>query len=107
MAQYRSPAPLNFIEPKWELWISTFKTFRLVTKLHNEPEEIQIASLKYCMGPEADDVMKTFGLSLAEETKYEIVLQKFQEYFKPKVNIIRLRRIFQRRMQERDESEEV
>ena len=107
MAQYRSPAPLNFIEPKWELWISTFKTFRLVTKLHNEPEEIQIASLKYCMGPEADDVMKTFGLSLAEETKYEIVLQKFQEYFKPKVNIIRLRRIFQRRMQEGDESEEV
>ena len=59
-------------------------TFRLVTELHKKDEEVQVASLRYCMGPEADDIFKTFGLS-----------EKFDEYFKPKVNIIRMRRIFQ------------
>ena len=82
-------------------------TFRLVTKLHEESEEIQVASLKYCMGAEAEDVLKTFGLSNEDEKKFEVVIKKFDEYFKPKVNVIRLRRIFQRRTQEHGETEEV
>ena len=106
MAQYRSPQPLNFLEPKWDAWKSTFMTFRLVTELNKKSGEIQIASLKYCMGPEADEVLKTFGLSTESLKLFDTVLQKFDEYFKPKVNIIRLRRIFQRRMQETNESEE-
>ena len=58
------------------------------------------------MGPEADEVLKTFGLSTESSKLFDTVLQKFDEYFKPKVNIIRLRRIFQRRMHETNESEE-
>ena len=53
MTQYRSPAPMNFDEPKWDTWRSQFMTLRLVTKLHNEENEVQIASLKYCVGGEA------------------------------------------------------
>ena len=106
MAQYRSPAPLNFQEPRWSVWRSQFMTFRPVTKLHNEEEEVQIASLKYCMGPESEDIMKTFSLTTAEEKKFDVILKKFNEYFKPKVNVIRLRRIFQRRLQHASENEE-
>ena len=75
MAQYRAPPPLNFIEPKWDTWKSIFLTFRLVTELHKKAGEIQVASLKYCMGPEADEIIKTFGLSEVEINVFETVLQ--------------------------------
>lgn len=106
MAQYRSPPPLNFQEPKYEAWKSQFMTFRLVTKLHKDDDEVQVASLKYCMGPESEEIMKTFSLSEGDKKKFEIVLKKFDEYFKPKVNVIRMRRIFQRRVQQSTENEE-
>ena len=38
--------------------------------------------------------------------KFDCVLKKFNKYFKPTINIIRLSRIFQRRMQVPNESEE-
>lgn len=106
MAQYRSPAPINFEEPKWDHWKSQFLTFRKVTKLHTDEEDVQVASLKYCMGPEAEEIMATFGLNSTDEKKFDVVLKKFDEYFKPKVNVIRLRRLFQRRMQLTTENEE-
>ena len=81
-------------------------TFRLVTKLHQEAQDVQVASLKYCMGPEAEEIAKTFGLSEEDSKKFDIVLKKFDEYFKPKINVIRMRRIFQRRLQQADENEE-
>ena len=106
MAQYRSPSPLDFFEPKWDQWRSQFITFRLVTELNKKDEEVQVASLKYCMGPEADDIFKTFGLSEENQKIFDVVLKKFDEYFKPKVNIIRMRRIFQRRIQQTHENED-
>ena len=106
MAQYRSPSLLDFFEPKWDQWRSQFMTFRLVTELNKKDEEVQVASLKYCMGPEADDIFKTFGLSEENKKIFDVVLKKFDEYFKPKVNIIRMRRIFQRRIQHTHENED-
>ena len=37
---------------------------------------------------------------------FEGIPYKFDNYFKPKVNVIRMRRLFQRRIQERNENEE-
>ncbi|KAA0183326.1 hypothetical protein HAZT_HAZT007042, partial [Hyalella azteca] len=81
-------------------------TFRKVTKLDSEDDEIQIASLKYCMGKDSEDVMKTFTLTADELKRFDLVLGKFDEYFKPKLNVIRLRRQFQRRDQVSGETEE-
>lgn len=106
MAQYRSPAPLNFQEPKWDVWRSQFETFSKVTKLNKESQEVQVASLKYCMGPEAEEVFKTFDFKAEEAVTFSFVIKKFEDYFKPKVNVIRLRRIFQRRIQNSTENEE-
>ena len=107
MAQYRPPEPINFLEPKWDVWKSSFMTFRLVSELHRKSSEVQVASLKYCMGYESEEVFKTFNLSEEEGKQFDTVLSKFDAYFKPKVNVIRLRRIFQRRLQAENESEEV
>ena len=106
MAQYRPPNPLNFAEPNWPKWKAQYETFRLLTDLGSKEEEIQVASLKYCMGPEAEDVIKTFNLSAAEVKKYKTVLDRFDSYFTPRKNVLRLRRTFYRRFQKPQEDTE-
>lgn len=103
MAQYRPPPPLNFQEPNWERFISQFETFRLLTELDRKPGKIQVASLKYCLGPESEDVLKTFNLSDEDIVDYSIVLDKFKSYFSPRKNVLRLRRQFYRRTQHSSE----
>ena len=106
MAQYRPPQPLNFVEPNWDRFISQFQMFRLLTELDKKSEPIQIASLKYCMGPEAEDVFKTFNLSEADAGKYELVVDKYKGYFSPRKNVLRLRRLFYKRTQQSHEDTE-
>jgi hypothetical protein len=106
MVQYRAPAPLNFVEPRWDAWKRNFLTFRTASKLYVEDEGVQVASLKYYMVAEAEDVFRTFELSEEEAKNFEIMLKRFDGYFKQKINKIRLRRIFQRRIQHLDENSE-
>ena len=91
MAQYKPPNPLNFSEPNWPKWKSQYETFRLLTDLKSKPGEIQVASLRYCMGPEAEEVVKTFNLSAEDSKKYDVVIDKFDNYFTPRKNVLRLR----------------
>ena len=104
MAQFQPPEKLNFSDPRWEEWKSTFEAFALVTELKTKSPDIQVATLKYCMGNEADNIMKTFDITVEESKSYDTVLARFDQYFKPKKNIIRLRRIFNRRLQNEHEA---
>ena len=106
MAQYKPPNPLNFSEPNWPKWKALYETFRLLTDLQHKRGEIQVASLKYCLGPEAEDVVKTFNLSEEDSKKYEVVIAKFDSYFTPRKNVLRLRRTFYRRIQRPQEDTE-
>lgn len=38
-------------------------------------------ALIYCMGPEADDIMASFGLSEEDSKKFETVKAKFEAHF--------------------------
>ena len=81
MAQYRTPQPLNFMEPNWDRFIAQFEMFRLLTELDKKDQQIQVASLKYCLGPEAEDVWKTFNLLEADAKKYDDVVKKFDLFY--------------------------
>ena len=107
MAQYKPPQPLNFVEPNWDQFIGQYETFRLLTELDKKPGVIQVASLKYCLGPEAEEVLKTFNLSEEDGKKYEVVVGKFKNYFSPRKNVLRLRRQFYKRTQQPHEDTEV
>ena len=92
MAQYHPPQQLNFVKPNLDRFISQFKIFRLLTELDKKPSPIQVASLKYCMGPEAEDVFKTFNLSEEDANKYDVVVDKYNNYLSLQKNILHLRR---------------
>ena len=107
MAQYKPPPQLNFVDPNWDRFIGQYETFRMLTDLTKKPGEFQIASLKYCMGPESEEIMKTFNLSTEDAKDYNTVVEKFRNYFSPRKNVLRFCRVFYRHTQQPHEDTEV
>ena len=75
----------------------------MASGLSKENDEAQVNTLIYCMGDEADDIMKSFSLSDADAKKYEPVKSKFDNHFTPKRNVIFERARFNSRIQEKGE----
>ena len=103
MATFKQPEKFDFRNPRWEQWRSTFETFHLISDLGKKSQKVQIATLKYCMGEESEEIIRTFDLSEEESKNYELVLNKFDTYFKPRKNVLRYRKKFHQRLQHEDE----
>ena len=73
--------------------------FRLATKLTKENGEIQISSLIYAMGMEAENIMKSFDLTAEQSKDFDRVLKKFDDHFIPRKNVIHERVKFNQRKQ--------
>lgn len=58
------------------------------------------------MGPESDKIFKSFALTREQEHDFDVVLQKFEEHFIPKINVIYERSKFYTRNQSQGESVE-
>ena len=106
MQKFSPPSPLDFTNPAaWDDWKQRFARYRIATKLNTETEEIQVNTLIYAMGPEAESAFRTLQFTDdTEKDKYDIVLKKFDEYFKPKKNVIHERAQFNLRSQRPGES---
>ncbi|XP_056142138.1 uncharacterized protein pogzb [Lampris incognitus] len=73
---------------------------RTATELHKKDGEVQVSTLLYSLGKKAEQVYKTFTFGADEkEDDYETVLQKLENYFVPKVNVIHQRAKFHQRIQ--------
>ena len=84
MASYQIQPPENFTFTKpeeWPKWIKRFERFRIVSGLNKKDETIQVNTLVYAMGNEAEDIFHSFGLGEEDAKKYEKVSDKFQEHF--------------------------
>ena len=69
---------------KWPEWKQRFTRFRTATKLNGESDEVQICSLVYAMGAEAETVIKSFVYAEeGDDKKYPKVLKPFDDYFVP------------------------
>ena len=74
-------------------------------KLKKETKDVQVSSLIYCMGPEAETVYSSFSFSAAtDRDNYDLVLGKFDEHFIPKKNVIFERARFNLRRQQKGET---
>ena len=76
------PAPFNFKNPEeWPKWIRRFERYRISTELSEKDEVLQINTMMYCMGDEADDIVKSFTFAGGDEKKYAKVKEKFDQHF--------------------------
>ena len=108
MAKFKPPENFNFEKPgEWPSWRQRFTRFRSASKLSLEDADVQVSTLIYAMGNEAENIFKTFTFTEEEdENDYETVLEKFDEYFIPKRNTIHERACFYQRQQKPGEMAE-
>ena len=108
MAKFPPPENVEFSRPQlWLEWRQRFQHYRIATKLHKETGEVQVCTLLYSLGKEAEQVFKTFQFDQrGDKSKYETVLDKLDNYFVPRVNVIHERARFHQRVQKHGESME-
>ncbi|XP_061127410.1 uncharacterized protein K02A2.6-like [Syngnathus typhle] len=99
------PEAFDFSRPQqWEKWIRRFERFRLASNLHLSSEANQVNTLIYCMGDEADDILRGQALSDAQRHQYQAVRDTLDIYFVPRKNIIYERARFNQRVQQVNET---
>jgi len=101
MPKAKEPEAFDFDRPEsWPSWKRRFTRFRLATKLAAEDEATQVSSLIYHMGPAADDIYTQFQFAAAGDSdKWDPVIAKFDDYFRPHKNIVHNRAVFHKRTQ--------
>ena len=89
MAKISLPAPDTFnlkTPDDWPRWRKRFEQFCIASGLAGDGAEKQSNTLLYCMGEEAEVILNSTGAS--DEKDYATVLQKFDEFFKVRQNVI-------------------
>ena len=105
-SKFHPPDSFDFTSPTtWPQWKERYQRYSILTKLDKEDQEIQISTLIYCMGPEAEQLFKNFTFATEDDKKDpKKVMEKFDLHFIPKRNIIFERARFNQRSQEPGES---
>ncbi|ROI15591.1 hypothetical protein DPX16_2538 [Anabarilius grahami] len=99
------PESFDFSKPQdWEKWIRRFESFRVASDLDKSSDANQVNTLIYCMGDEADDVLKGLTLTAEQKLIYSSVRDGFTNFFVPKKNVIYQRAKFNQRAQGPSES---
>jgi len=65
---------------------------------------VQVSTLLYCIGSEGERVFTSFKLSEDDGKKFDTVVERFNAYFVPKVNVIHERAQFHSRSQKHEEN---
>ena len=106
MAKFNLPENFDFGRPEqWPEWHQSFERYRIATKLNKEDGEVQVSTLIYALGKEAEQVFNTFTFEEKEDKNdYATVLGKMNNYFVPKVNVIHERARFYQRLQRQGET---
>lgn len=101
MTKFPSLESFGFSRPEqWLEWHQRFHRYRIATKLKKEDAEVQVCTLLYSLGKEAEQVYKTFMFSDEDDQNdYETVMEKLDNYFVPKVKTIHERAHFHQRTQ--------
>ena len=103
--QVTPPEQFNFSRPEeWTKWVRRFERFRKASGLEEKDEEVQVNTLIYAMGDDADDILRSFRLSAADSKKYDTVKAKFDAHFVKRRNVIYERAKFNLRRQGDGES---
>ena len=85
----KSPKSFNFNNPsEWSNWIRRFERYRLASKLVKESQKNQVNTLMYLLGDKADDIFTSFRLTEEQAAEYDIVKNRFNEYFALRKNVI-------------------
>ena len=103
----QAPASFTFNSPdEWPKWKRRFEQYQVASGLDKEEDERQVSTLLYCLGEEADDVLTSTNITPENRKKFADAIQKFDEFFKVRKNVIFERARFNQRSQGESETAE-
>ena len=84
---------------QWLEWRGRFCRYRIATRLHKDDGDIQVSSLIYAMGRQAENIFKSFRFETRQPSDidpvpvdpkddFEVVLEKFEQYFVPNATLL-------------------
>ena len=88
----------------WTRWKRRFEQFRIASSLDTQSDSKQVSMLLYSMGEEAEVVLVSTGITDEDRKSYKKVVEKLDEYFHVRHNVIFERARFNRRDQLEGES---
>lgn len=69
MAKFAPPEALDFTQPaEWPTWRQRFSRFQVASKLDKESGEVQVDSLLYVMGKDAEPIYNSFVFPAATQS---------------------------------------
>ena len=102
--QVNPPEQFSFNKPdEWLKWSRRFERFRQTSGLVEKEGVIQINTLIYSMGSEADEILNSFVMTEDKKKDYGIILNRFNDYFVVRRNTIFERAKFNQRRQGENE----
>ena len=103
----QTPALFPFNSPnEWPKWKKRFEQYHVVSGLSKENYEHQVSTLLYCLGEEADNELTSTNIISESRKNFTDVLQKFDDCFQVRKNIIFERARFNQRTQGQTETTE-
>jgi len=93
------PAAFSFDAKDWLRWSKHFKRKHIASGLSKEGDEVQVDSLIYIMGPEAEDVLASFNLTNAQAKKVQDCFDRFEAHYIGQKNVVYERAKFNSRIQ--------
>ena len=84
---------------EWAYWKKRFERYHTATKLDKEEGCVQVSTLIYALGPEAENIFSLFTFARGEDTDHDAVLERFNTYFISKRNVIHERACLYQRAQ--------
>lgn len=106
MASSQIPLPekLDSKKPEeWKWWIEHFKCYCIAAGLDEKDEKVQINTLVYAMGGNANEIFRSFQLAEGDQV-YETVKGRFATHFVGRTNVIFERAQFNKGVQDEQES---
>ncbi|XP_055913692.1 uncharacterized protein LOC129947228 [Eupeodes corollae] len=102
--QVQCPESFTFSTPlEWPKWRRRFERFMRASGLSGKTDEEQVNTFIYIMGSQAEDILLSFGLTDGDSKKFLLVMEKFDNYFVIRRNVIYERAMFNSRKQEEGE----
>ena len=100
MASSQIPLPekLDQKPEEWKRWIERFECYHMAAGLDEKDDKVQVSTLVYRMGGNANDILKSFHLA-ERDTVYATVKRRFETHFVGRSNVIFERACFNRRVQ--------
>ena len=91
------PEKFDFNAEKWPTWKHRFLRFRLASNQANKSNAQLVNTLLYCLEERAEDMFASFSLNEANAKKFDVVTERFNQFFIVKKSVILKRAQFNRK----------